>query len=227
MSARGSLALPVACAVFGGVVLWYFRRHMLRNRMQTVTTEQAEPAVKRLVTVVINPAVDSSTAVAALVESTLGNRFHIERADFAELSVEMLQCGGCFVFLVEMDKEGEAAAARKLTRALRPLRLADSSALEHTHMAVLALAHSVCSFSAAQGGSDKYRGALRLQSGLVDAGARKLHELGCAEMEVDEVDVSVLPWIRALHGVLECDEQAARAFGEMMRASESAIKRRQ
>ena len=52
---------------------------------------------------------------------------------------------------------------------------------------------SVCSFSAAQGGSDKYRGALRLQSGLVDAGARKLHELGCAEMEVDEVDVGVSP----------------------------------
>ena len=67
---------------------------------------------------------------------------------------------------------------------------------------------SVCAFSAASGGMDKFRGAARLEAALVKAGAQTLCAMGMAEVEVREVDESVLPWCRSLASALVYTRQA-------------------
>lgn len=240
--------VPLACATVaaGALLLWLRRRRSVAQQPallndQPALIDQANAqedeqraaaalneaqSAKHLVTIVLDSAVDSSTAIASLTEATLASVCNCERVDISKLNIDALQGGGQFIFLVELDREGEATAARPLTRALRPLRLAGSHALDHTHVAVLALAHSVCAFSAASGGPDKFRGAARLQSGLVDAGCTLIHAMGTAEVEIEEVEQSVLPWIQAIDGALQKSAVEARALGEMMRASESALKQK-
>ena len=142
------------------------------------------PMPSRPVCIIYDGSADSSRAVANILEEQLGTGFDCASSELANLPTDALRVGGAFLFVVECDKEGEATAARPFTRALRPLRMADSQALDGASVGVLALAHSVCAYSAASGGSDKFRGGARLLSSLTEAGARPLHALGMAEMEV-------------------------------------------
>ena len=49
-------------------------------------------------------------------------------------------------------------------------------------------------FSAASGGQDKYRGALRIERMLTEIGCVLLAPMGMAEVEMEEVEMRVLPW---------------------------------
>ena len=135
------------------------------------------PMPSRPVCIIYDGSADSSRAVANILEEQLGTGFDCASSELANLPTDALRVGGAFLFVVECDKEGEATAARPFTRALRPLRMADSQALDGASVGVLALAHSVCAYSAASGGSDKFRGGARLLSSLTEAGARPLHAL--------------------------------------------------
>ena len=101
----------------------------------------------------------------------------------------------CWIFVVEVDREGDSPAGRKLAKALKSQ---DGNGLKGVQVAVLALARSVCSFSAASGGMDKFRGGARLQSALITAGASPLCQMGCAEVEMEEVEVSAVLSAKAL-----------------------------
>ena len=101
----------------------------------------------------------------------------------------------CWLFIVECDKEGDSMGARKLVKALKT---AESGRLWGVRVAVLALAKSVCAFSAASGGDDKFRAGHRLLAALKAAGANALCTVGHAEVEVEEVETSVVPWLDEL-----------------------------
>ena len=217
------------------------------------------PMPSRPVCIIYDGSADSSRAVANILEEQLGTGFDCASSELANLPTDALRVGGAFLFVVECDKEGEATAARPFTRALRPLRMADSQALDGASVGVLALAHSVCAYSAASGGSDKFRGGARLLSSLTEAGARPLHALGMAEMEVrvcrattprracsaptfccayphawcermcaqvEEVEVSVVPWAVAVRAALERDAQAEQAVEGIVRAAEAQLRAR-
>lgn len=111
--------------------------------------------------------------------------------------------GRASIFVVECDREGDVPAARKLVRGLKKAAGPDAaSALSDGTVAVLALAASVCAFSAASAGKEKYKGGARLLADLQALGARQLSPLGGAEVEVEEVDVHVLPWARSVCAAL-------------------------
>ena len=67
---------------------------------------------------------------------------------------------------------------------------------------VLGIARSVCAFSAASGGSDKFLGAAKLQKALLEHGCTLLVPYGGAEVEMEEVEVSVVPWAKSLAAVV-------------------------
>ena len=215
-------------------MLWLTRRRQ-QQAAAVVSTPDDEAAdtstapQRRLIGLVSESVADSSVAVVGVLERILGEGFEIERLELANLkgpeAAASLQGGGCYVFVVEVESDGEAPAARPLTRSLRSMRLTEAGSLEGTRVAVLSLAHSVCAFSAAQGGSDKFRGGARLQSGLVDAGARALLALGTAEVEVEEVDTAVVPWAEELRAALLREEEAAKGLERMMRETEGQLRR--
>ena len=70
-------------------------------------------------------------------------------------------------------------------------------------MGVLGIARSVCAFSAASGGSDKFLGAAKLQKALLEHGCTLLVPYGGAEVEMEEVEVSVLPWVDGVAAALK------------------------
>ena len=110
--------------------------------------------------------------------------------------------GDVWVLLVDTDKEGDSPAARRLTKSLRAHRQSSpedmAPPLTGVRVAVLTLAHSVCAFSAASGGAEKYRAGQRLQAALIACGADITVAHGMAEVEVQEVEESVLPWLEGL-----------------------------
>ena len=79
---------------------------------------------------------------------------------------------------------------------MRSLKAAQAPSLIGVQVAVLALAKSVCAFSAASGGDDKFMGGHRLLKSLQAAGAEAICKVGHAEVEVEEVEVSVIPWLK-------------------------------
>ena len=108
---------------------------------------------------------------------------------------------------VEHDGTG-CSAARKFLRQLTksPTTLFGDEELATKAVGVLGLARSVCSFSAASGGADKYAGAARFQARLISAGCELLVPMGTSEVELEGVEAAVLPWADA----------AARAFEELI-----------
>lgn len=97
------------------------------------------------------------------------------------------------VLVIECEQDGElCAAARKFLRESRkPERL-----ISGRKVACLALARSVCVNSANMLGADKYKGAARIQRALVDQGCTPLVEISCVEIELEDVETSVVPWAR-------------------------------
>lgn len=112
--------------------------------------------------------------------------------------------GRFLVFVLECDREGDASAARSLVRKLKKTFPPDAAsvALAGASVAVLALARSVCAFSAASAGKEKYQGGARLLTDMQALGARQLCPTGGAEIEVEDVDVHVLPWARTVCAAL-------------------------
>mmetsp|Transcript_45093 Transcript_45093/g.118237 ORF Transcript_45093/g.118237 Transcript_45093/m.118237 type:complete len:211 (-) Transcript_45093:204-836(-) len=81
-------------------------------------------------------------------------------------------------------------------------RMPFGGSLASKRIGVLGVARSVCAFSAASGGLDKYSGAAKLQKALVAVGCSVLVPLGGAEVEMEEVDVAVLPWVDGVAAAL-------------------------
>ena len=207
---RAELAAGVVC----GLVLWALvrRRHLgaASSEPRLAAIDPKSAAATRAVTLLH----DGGEAAQEITNSVLREALHDVNlhgtASIAGIGVEELLAAagnGACVFCVEVDAEGEAPGGRALTRALKRLA-ADQRPLQGRGIAVLALARSVCAFSAASGGMDKFRGAARLEAALVKAGAQTLCAMGMAEVEVREVDESVLPWCRSLASALVYTRQA-------------------
>ena len=79
-------------------------------------------------------------------------------------------------------------------RALKKQPSPFGGCLASKQVGVLGIARNTCSFSAASGGLDKYSGAKKLERALVDFGATLLVPTRGAEVEMEEIDVTVLPW---------------------------------
>ena len=211
---RAALAATAAVALSVGVFSLWLRRRRSREaeaegtHASAAPTKLPPPPPQPSVTLVGDSTADSSTAAMEVLRETLSDGYECSFVNLKDLSVDQLRQGGTFLFVLEMDKEGEASAARPLTRALRPLRQTAAGCLDGTTIGVLALAHSVCAFSAASGGDDKYRGGARLQNGLIEMGARLLHKLGTAEVEIEEMGTCVLPWARVIKEALDRVERA-------------------
>ena len=66
-------------------------------------------------------------------------------------------------------------------------------------------------------GPDKYSGSSKVQKALVEQGCTPLVVMGCAEIELEEVDVSVLPWsdsvATALDALVADSSSLAKAAG--------------
>ena len=141
--------------------------------------------------------------IAEVVRSRLGPRAVVVRDWHADVSASAV------LFIVEVERDGTSCdAARKFLRQLTksPATLFGDAELATKAVGVLGLARSVCSFSAASGGADKFAGAARLQARLVSAGCELLVPMGMSEVELEGVEVAVLPWADA----------AARAFEELI-----------
>ena len=101
--------------------------------------------------------------------------------------------------MVEVESDGGASeTARKFLRSLKKHPPPLGGALDSKRVGVLALARNVCAFSARSGGSNKYCGAAKLQKALIDAGATLLVPMGSAEVEMEEVEVSIIPWVKTV-----------------------------
>ena len=207
---RGAMSSPLRLAIVAtGVSLavllvWHTRRRLQKSSSKpepTVVQAPTEPVATKPVAAPVAMAVhiahddgEASQAIAALVSSTMGEPSKVMSMVDVDCSQLNRDSTG-WVFVVEVDREGDSTAGRKLSKALKAQ---NPAGLNGAQVAVLALARSVCSFSAASGGMDKFRGGARLQSALVAAGASPLCQMGCAEVEMEEVEVSVVPWAKAL-----------------------------
>jgi len=159
---------------------------------------------------------ESAAQIAALLAGHLGEQLVSPPASVDGINTDALRAtsastsgaASTLLFLLECEQDGMLAAdARKLQRELK--KAADSACLAGCHVAVLALARSVCAFSAASTGADKYSGATKLQAVLTSLGASAVLPLGCAEIEVEEVEVAVLPWFKRLQATVRCEEVPA------------------
>ena len=168
------------------VVLLYLRRKQ-RLMVPSVSSEEKEAPTE---VEIVHEGGEAAQAISALVHSTIGEPANIScikdtSADSLAQS-ERLLLGFSWLRWTR----------RRLHRSqevLRALKKADANTLSGKRIAVLALARSVCSFSAASGGLDKFRGGARLQSALLAAGAWKLCQMGCAEVEMEEVGYRSYP----------------------------------
>ena len=106
------------------------------------------------------------------------------------------------IVVVECESDGTACTtARKFMRELKKL---GDTPLSGKKVAVLAVASSVCAFSAASGGSDKFGGGGKLLKALLEiGGGEALVKLGCAEVEQEEVETSVHPWVSSVRAALD------------------------
>ena len=135
----------------------------------------------------------SSAQVTSLISQTLGKRALPDDGWPACDSAAL-------VLVIECEQDGElCAAARKF---LRESRKPDRQ-LSGRNVACLALARSVCVNSANMLGADKWKGAARIQRSLVDQGCTPLVEISCIEIELEDVDASVLPWARKLADTMD------------------------
>jgi peptide-methionine (S)-S-oxide reductase len=138
-------------------------------------------------------------SIAEVVRARLGPRAVVVGEWNADVSATAV------LFIVEVERDGTGCdAARKFLRQLAksPTTIFGQADVASKAVGVLGLARSVCSFSAASGGADKFAGAARFQARLVSAGCELLLPMGTSEVELEGIEVAVLPWADA----------AARAF---------------
>lgn len=118
---------------------------------------------------------ESAAQIAALLAGHLGEQLVSPPASVDGINTDALRAtsastsgaASTLLFLLECEQDGMLAAdARKLQRELK--KAADSACLAGCHVAVLALARSVCAFSAASTGADKYSGATKLQAAVAN-----------------------------------------------------------
>jgi hypothetical protein len=192
----------VATGLLSVAFAWRHKRRVLKAfaRENAGAQQSAEPAPAPAPAVAMTVRIahdngEASKAIASVVSTTVGEPTEIVSIADTDTSQLSALSNTCWIFVVEVDREGDSPAGRKLAKALKAH---DGNGLKGAQVAVLALARSVCSFSAASGGMDKFRGGARLQSALVAAGASPLCQMGCAEVEMEEVEVSVVPWAKAL-----------------------------
>lgn len=139
---------------------------------------------------------ESTQAITAVVRERLGPR--VGDADWRTTKAETL------LLVVECESDGSACtSARKFMRALKQ---ADELAGTPRRVACLALARSVCANSAAMLGADKFNGCAKVQRALQDRGCSVLLPIGGAEIELEEVEVSVLPWADRVAAALDALE---------------------
>ena len=137
----------------------------------------------------------STEPIAGLVRERLG-----ARASAGEWETSK---AAALILLVECDPDGTACdVARKF---LKDVKRSDCFANYSTsikrRVATLALCKSTCANSAAMLGADKFSGAKKLQATLTDRhGCTALKPVSCAEIEIEEVTESVLPWADAVAG---------------------------
>ncbi|KOO26002.1 hypothetical protein Ctob_003310 [Chrysochromulina tobinii] len=113
------------------------------------------------------------------------------------------------LFVIEVESDGSPSeTARKFLRSLKKQPPPLGGALDSKRVGVLALARNVCAFSAGSGGSNKYSGAAKLQKALIDAGATLLVPMGSAEVEMEEVEVSIIPWVDTVADACAVERQA-------------------
>ena len=120
------------------------------------------------------------------------------------------------VLVVECEQDGGlGGAARKL---LRSLSKGDDDRFSGRTPSVglLAIGKSVCANSSAMLGRDKWSGAAKLQSALHSAGCTPLVAMGGVEIELEDIEASVLPWARTVREALDaaCQCQNPEDEGE-------------
>jgi len=128
------------------------------------------------------------------------------------------------IVIIEVDGNGEACHTarqwmRRLKAAICEGKMQPGGMLTGKYLSVLALASSVCAFSSASAGLDKYRGAARIEHSLLEMGCLRLTPaMGTAETETEEVDANVMPWADKV--ALALDGLAREAARDDARARE-------
>lgn len=150
---------------------------------------------------IIHDEAEAAMSIAAVVSERLSACSHVcdQRLPMADFNPAEHLPGASetvWIMIVDVDREGESAAARRLTKAVRSLK--GETPLAGVRVGVLTLAHSVCAFSAASGGAEKFSAGAKLQAALAAAGSNILVPQGCAEVEVQEVEETVEPWVDAV-----------------------------
>ena len=192
-----SVAAAVVVAVAAGAALHYFMSSTRESQVQS--TNRSTVVVR-----IFRDLGDAAEAIADLAAKTLSAE-NLEVSSIEPMAPTCTQdisnaTTTLLLFVVECDKEGDSSCARKL---MRSLKAAQAPSLIGVQVAVLALAKSVCAFSAASGGDDKFMGGHRLLKSLQAAGAEAICKVGHAEVEVEEVEVSVIPWLKEVASELK------------------------
>ena len=147
--------------------------------------------------VVVHLGEPSTEPIAELVKERLG-----ARADAGSWETSK----AALLLLVECDPDGtQSDVARKFLKDVKKSDTftSDSAAIQR-RVATLALCKSTCANSAAMLGDGKFTGAKRLQTALTDKhGCTALLPVTCAEIEIQEVDESVMPWVDAVIAALD------------------------
>ena len=151
---------------------------------------------------------ESTRQITKLVCETLGAR----ASELSDIKAALSSTAAILVLVVECEQDGghcgPGTAARKF---LRELKKSETFATASTQrkVACLALARSVCANSAAMLGADKWKGGGMVQSAVVAAGCVPLVAMGTAEIELEEVEDSVLPWARLVSSALDAEATAS------------------
>jgi hypothetical protein len=94
------------------------------------------------------------------------------------------------LFIIESDSDGGCMEVRKFLRVLKKAQPMAGFAF-----CTLALARSACSFSAASLGAEKYKVGRKVSKSLAERNGREVIEMGTAEVELEDINESIVPWI--------------------------------
>ena len=129
-------------------------------------------------------------------------------ADGAGGLPSVVESAAALLVVVEVESDGSGVdSARRFVKQLAAKRASPSSAaspvgagpLGGKPVGVLAVGRSVCAFSAASvRGPGRFAGAVRLERRLVAAGGELLVPMGSSEVELEEVEIAVVPWADAV-----------------------------
>jgi len=135
-------------------------------------------------------------------------------------SPEILKtCSSCALIL-ECDPEGQPVfPAAKFVRALKA---AKALSLDGISFSVLGLATSACEFSSASLGQDKFRAAATLDARLEELGGTRLATYVTSDVEVEDLEVSVFPWMQGVCAAIEGSARSHKNFDVWLRGVSAA-----